>query len=95
MYLKGIKACCAQAFATVLVIRSKISEEQCLKRILDLVRAERFFLDLDVTTHVPQWDSNKKINDDHVSKRSLLWGAVRKNIISDRFSTKTAISAHI
>jgi len=24
-----------------------------------------------------------------------LWGAVRKNIISDRFSTKTAISAHI
>ena len=26
---------------------------------------------------------------------SELWGAVRKNIISDRFSTKTAISAHI
>jgi len=24
-----------------------------------------------------------------------LWGAVRKNIISDRFSTKTAVSAHI
>jgi len=24
-----------------------------------------------------------------------LWGAVRKNIISDRFSTKSAISAHI
>jgi len=24
-----------------------------------------------------------------------IWGAVRKNIISDRFSTKTAISAHI
>jgi len=24
-----------------------------------------------------------------------VWGAVRKNIISDRFSTKTAISAHI
>ena len=26
---------------------------------------------------------------------SPLWGAVRKNIISDRFSTKTAVSAHI
>jgi len=25
----------------------------------------------------------------------LVWGAVRKNIISDRFSTKTGISAHI
>jgi len=24
-----------------------------------------------------------------------VWSAVRKNIISDRFSTKTAISAHI
>jgi len=24
-----------------------------------------------------------------------VWGAVRKNIIPDRFSTKTAISAHI
>jgi len=27
--------------------------------------------------------------------RRNLWAAVRKNIISDRFSTKTAISAHI
>jgi len=27
MYFEGIKACCAQAFATVLVIRSEISEE--------------------------------------------------------------------
>jgi len=26
---------------------------------------------------------------------SSVWGAVCKNIISDRFSTKTAISAHI
>ena len=26
---------------------------------------------------------------------SDLWGAVHKNIISDRFSTKTAISAYI
>jgi len=26
MYLKGIKACCAQAFATVLAIPSEISE---------------------------------------------------------------------
>jgi len=38
MYLKGIKACCAQAFATVLAICSEISEEQCLQRIPDLVR---------------------------------------------------------
>jgi len=38
MYLKGIKACCTQAFATVLAIPSEISEKQCLKRIPDLVR---------------------------------------------------------
>jgi len=38
MHLKGIKACCAQAFAAVLAIPSEISEEQCLKRIPDLVR---------------------------------------------------------
>ena len=53
MYLKGIKACCAQPFATVLAIRSEISEEQCLKRIPTWLEAERFFLDLEVTTHVP------------------------------------------
>jgi len=68
MYLKGIKACCAQAFATVLAIRSEISEEQRLKRISDL---ERFFSDLEVTNHAPRQDSNKKLNDVHVSKRSL------------------------
>ena len=38
MYLKGIKTCCAQAFATALAIPREISEEQCLKRIPDLVR---------------------------------------------------------
>ena len=52
MYLKGIKACCPQAFATVLAILSEISEEQCLKRIPDLIRTEPFFLDLEVITHV-------------------------------------------
>jgi len=36
---EGIKQCCAQAFATVLAIRSEIIEEQCLKRIPDLVRS--------------------------------------------------------
>jgi len=54
MYSKGIKACCAQAFAAVLVIRSEISEEQCLKRIPTWLEAEQFFLELDVTTHVPR-----------------------------------------
>jgi len=29
------------------------------------------------------------------TKFSGIWGAVRKNMISDRSSTKTAISAHI
>jgi len=38
MYLKGVKACCAQAFATGLANLSDISQEQCLKRIPDLVR---------------------------------------------------------
>jgi len=27
--------------------------------------------------------------------KACVWGAIHKNIISDRFSTKTAISAHI
>ena len=35
---KSYKACCAQAFATVLAIPSEISEEHCLQRIPDLVR---------------------------------------------------------
>ena len=38
MYLKGIKGCCAQAFATVSAIPSEISDKQCLKSIPDLVR---------------------------------------------------------
>jgi len=46
MYLKGIKACCAQAFATVLAIPSEISEEQCVKRIPDLVRNRTVLLRL-------------------------------------------------
>jgi len=31
----------------------------------------------------------------HLLIEALVWGAVRKNIISDGFSTKTAISTHI
>jgi len=31
----------------------------------------------------------------HITFVVWLWGAVLKNIISDRFSTETAISAHI
>ena len=46
MYLKGIKSCCALAFATVLAMPSKISEEQCLKRIPDLVRNRTVLLRL-------------------------------------------------
>ena len=46
MCLKGIKACCAQAFATVLAIPSKINEEQCLKRIPDLLRSRTVLLRL-------------------------------------------------
>ena len=46
MYLKGIKACCAQAFATVLAIPSEIIEEQCLKCIPDLVRSKTVLLRL-------------------------------------------------
>jgi len=46
--------------ASVFVIRSEVSEEQCLKRIPDLVRSITvLFIDLEVTTHVPQSDSNK------------------------------------
>jgi len=44
--LRSIKACFAQAFATVLAIPSEISEEQCLKRIPDLVRSRTVLLRL-------------------------------------------------
>jgi len=40
------------------------------------------------------WFNGKSLRSSASYKR-LVWGAVRKNIISDRFSTKTAISAHI
>jgi len=46
MRLKGIKSCCAQVFATVLAIRSEISDEQCLQRIPDLVRSRTVLLRL-------------------------------------------------
>jgi len=38
-----IKACCAQAFATVLDIPNEIREEQCLKCIPDLVKIRTTF----------------------------------------------------
>ena len=43
---KSYKACWAQAFATVLAIRSEIYEEQCLKRIPDLIRSRMALLGL-------------------------------------------------
>jgi len=46
MYLKGVNACCALTFATVLAIHSEISEEECLKRIRDLVRSRTVLLRL-------------------------------------------------
>jgi len=46
MYLKSIKGCCAQAFATVLAIPSETSEKQCLQRIPDLVRSRTVLLRL-------------------------------------------------
>jgi len=39
-----------------------------------------------------------QVTPQNIPKKQLkpyLWGAIRKNITSDRFSTKTAISAHI
>jgi len=41
-----MKACCAQALATVLAIPSEFSEKQCLKRIPDLVRNRTVLLRL-------------------------------------------------
>jgi len=46
MYLKAIKACFAQACATVLAIPGEISEEQYLQRIPDLVRNRTVLLRL-------------------------------------------------
>jgi len=59
MYLKGIKACCwhAVAFATVLAIRS---EEQCLKRIPDLVRSRTVLLRLGSDNSCPTVGFKKK-----------------------------------
>jgi len=46
LYLKGIKACCALVFATVLAIPSEISEEQCLKRFPNVDRSTKILLRL-------------------------------------------------
>jgi len=40
------KTCCALAFGTVLAIRRETSEEQCLKRITDLVISRMVLLRL-------------------------------------------------
>ena len=53
MYLNGIKACCALAFAILLAIRSEIREEQCLKRIPDLVRSRTVLLRLGIDNLCP------------------------------------------
>jgi len=53
MYLKSLEACCTQAFATVLAIPSKISEEQCVKRIPDLVISRTVLLRLGSNNSCP------------------------------------------
>jgi len=45
-FSKCIKACRAQTFATILAIPSEIIDEQCLKRIPDLVRSRTVLLRL-------------------------------------------------
>jgi len=51
---------------------------------------------IDANTFYSNW---KVMPSKHLTEYNMLrgnvWGAVHKNIISDRFSTKTAISAHI
>ena len=59
----------------------EISAEQCLKRIPDLVRSKTVLLiDLEETTHVPRLDSDEKLNDDHISNRSLCIYTYMKNL---------------
>ena len=59
MYLKGIKACCAQAFATVLAIPSE-TVKNCLKRIPDLVRNRTVLLRLGSDNSCPTIGLKKK-----------------------------------
>jgi len=94
MYLKGIKACCALVFVTVLAICSKISEEQCLKHIPDLVRNRTVLLiDLEVTTYIPRSDSNRKLHDDHVSKRGLcIYMYMKKSFIAEATNKKQHVN---
>jgi len=80
MYLKGIKACCVLVFATVLAIHSEITEVQCLKRNPELVRSRTVLLRLGRDNSSPRQDSNKTLNDDHVSKRSLCIYMHTKNL---------------
>jgi len=80
MYLKGIKACCVLAFASVLAIHSEISEEQCLKRIPELVRSRTVLLRLGSDNSNPRQDSNKKLNGDRFPKRSLCICMYMKNV---------------
>jgi len=80
--LKGMKACCAQAFATVLAIRSEISEEQCLKRISDLVRNRMVLLRLGSDNSCPTIRLNEKLNDDHVFMPSLCICMYMKDLVN-------------
>jgi len=56
-----------------------------------------------LTDHIPASDSMRRLpqfaggplGSWGPTVNPILWGAFRKNIVSDRFSTKTAISAHI
>jgi len=48
------KTCCTLAFGTVLSIRRETSEEQCLKRIPDLVRSKMVLLRLGSDNSCPR-----------------------------------------
>jgi len=63
-----------------------------MKRIPAL-EVERFFLDLEVTTHDQRQNSTRKLNDDHVSKRSLCIYMHMKNLfIAEDDNSKTNVN---
>jgi len=71
---------------------SEISEEQCLKRIPDLVRNRTVLLRAGSDNSCPTIGLKKKLNDDHVSKPSLCIDMYMKELF---FAEATIQKQHV
>jgi len=83
----------------LLAVFNLVTKYNVLSRVKSVCYIERYLEPKLYLTAFDVWFSFSGITDSLLPRAHqlslLLWGVVLKNIISDRFSTKTAISAHI